>query len=98
MRDCEYSAWPTCPHCNEQTTDPEYIPHDDGETQTIECGNCDRKFVTTASVSVDYESVCQPGEHNWNGIELTCGWAFRKCRTCGATQLRGEVSTEWSGD
>lgn len=68
-----------CPFC-QAPCDCDFDPLGDGDETDIQCRNCDRTFVVTASVSVSYTASCRKGEHEWEPyLKL---WPYEICVHC----------------
>lgn len=54
-----------CPHCN-QGGEPDYDDSDfyeDGAEIKYECGSCEKEFLVTVSISINYSAECI--NHEW---------------------------------
>lgn len=56
----ENTRQPLCPHCGHMLQDTwEYLQEDE-ESTVITCSKCDKKYLATMHVSVDYTTVKIP--------------------------------------
>ena len=86
-----------CPYCHH----PQDINHDDGygyeegQTHQQECGQCEKTFAYTTSISYHYEADkadCKNGqaEHKWS----LQGWFRAECTVCGDTRQQTEAEKQ----
>lgn len=54
--DCEFVREITCPWCGHKANNSWQLHLWDGDEDEIECGECDRNFTVTCSVTIDYTS------------------------------------------
>ncbi len=79
-----------CPYCRwAQEIDTEN--REDGDMVEQECNNCDKSFITSMQLSVDYKvykaDCLNTGEHLWSPTHALPAEAIRmRCIGCGATR------------
>ena len=56
MTEHDYLPRPKCPHCGYEMNDAHELRLSDGETETIDCGECDKPFRVTFHMSVSYST------------------------------------------
>ena len=90
-----------CPYCGEG----QEINHDGGygyeedRTHEQECGNCEKTFIFTTSISFDYEAEkadCLNGENHKYARTNTYPriWARLQCKVCGSEKALPEAFRE----
>lgn len=56
--DTEWTIFPVCPHCG--TVDQDWwdglAPKNDGDSWEVECGNCQKDYIVTMSVSTHFDT------------------------------------------
>jgi len=88
----------TCPYCKYEHTDSwESGLDNDGDSMEYDCGECEKKFHVSLSVSRDYTSLglCKENntKHNWKYFDHTTDGKRcfgRKCLTCGEYEFDKE--------
>jgi len=55
-----------CPYCGaENIIEGEDYPDHDGDETTVECHSCEKDFVATMCISVDFNAQCSDENHEW---------------------------------
>lgn len=81
--DCE------CPHCKHGIDLWSEDSFQDEESREIECPECEKTFIVTASYSVSYDSHCLNGEHKF--VEMPTKAPYVQCQNCGKVTQHPEA-------
>lgn len=49
-----FNREPICPHCGKALRDARELNLSDGESETVECGTCEKEFVVECHVGITY--------------------------------------------
>lgn len=56
-------------------------PYRDDETEERECGNCEKPYTITSSVSIDWKTECLPEDHDYE-ISDYKDMLMAQCKNC----------------
>lgn len=56
--DTEWTTFPVCPHCGDIDQDwwDGLSPKNDGDSWEAECGNCQKNYIVTMSISTHFDT------------------------------------------
>lgn len=78
-----------CPYCGKTAeVSDENLNLRDGEDSIVECRNCRRRFIATASIEIMFESYkadcLNDGQHNWQPTSTSHrAFTLMRCAKCG---------------